>query len=485
MAATTTMTITPLIVTSCSFKKDEKESVLEEIRFELPEESYSIEVNQEYSSQPINVQCYDQNGKAIQAETTLVLKTENDEDPPAWIKIDEDNQINIKGDVSPATYNFHLYAQDKNGKVKSDVKSFCVEMLGRPLLTPEEVIVECNNVQPQVCYSSNGNIKMKASGLNQDFSLDVINQEFDWSIFSIEGENPYDLDGESLFDLIYDDRYCQLLVSDNIDVRYVGNTYEVEVKASSVVDESIFQIIKIKIEIVNGFVHQDTDEQKTNYTYKRDSLDEPWALTNVPSNTTVIQKVLPSIYGDPVAIIADNLCSNNNITKLSAAVLPDSITYIGAGAFKNQQILYSLAMPGAKYIGDSAFENCPNMSLLNRPDFPQPSLAYAGEKAFYNCSSFSLASENVFVEIKDDAFYNTAITEIHLGGYVEILGFNCFSQCKQLKTIQISSLEPPYLSGSLGSNLTQLKAIKVPTELVKMYKNNPQWTSYFDIIVEI
>ena len=484
MAATTTMAITPLIVTSCSFKKD-SESVLNEITIDLPESSYKVEVNQEMSTQPINVECFDQHGKEITAEIDLILKTDKDEDPPAWIKIDENNQLNIKGDVEPDTYIFHLFAQDKNGKVKSEIKSFCVEIVRKPLLNPEEVIIECNNTTPDVCYTSSGNIKMKATGLKEDFSFDTIHQEFDWSIFSITGENPYDLDGNSLFDLINDDRYCQLLVSSNIDETYVNRTYEVEIKASSQVDDSVSRIIKVKINIVNGFVFTDTDREKTNYVYKRDSLDQPWSLTNVPSTTTVVQKVLSNIYGDPVAKVADNFCANNSLTKLSAVVLPDSITEIGKNAFKNQNIFYGLAMPGVKYVGDSAFENCPNMSLLNREDLPQPRLAYAGEKAFYNCSSFSLASENVFVEIKDNAFYNTAITEIHLGGYLETIGFNCFSQCKQLKTIQISSLEPPYLSGSLGLNLIQLKAIKVPSELVKMYKNSPQWTTYFDIIVEI
>ncbi len=188
-------------------------------------------------------------------------------------------------------------------------------------------------------------------------------------------------------------------------------------------------------------------------------------------SNVILNKIDTNIYGIAVNHIADNFVENSGITKLGAIILPDCITTIGKRAFYKQTLLYDIALPGVKHIGDSAFEGCIH-AVFTTGDNVEPTLETIGEKAFYNCPSIKLTKDQNFSEIGNEAFVGTGLKEINLGGSVQFIGVNVFNTCSSLKTIIILCPNPPTLNGVLYSSSTPLSTIKVPFSSLNIYQTS-------------
>lgn len=67
---------------------------------------------------------------------------------------------------------------------------------------------------------------------------------------------------------------------------------------------------------------------------------------------------------------------------ISSIVLPSSLTYIGEGAFESCRNLQNVIIPQNVYnIDKAAFSNCENLTSIQ---FPTENLRYIGESAFHN-----------------------------------------------------------------------------------------------------
>ncbi|MBQ0045522.1 MAG: leucine-rich repeat domain-containing protein [Mycoplasma sp.] len=475
LTAATTIAVTP-IISSCTFVRTVV--TLTEIKAKLPETKMELVEDTKLVSDPISIECFDQNGNTMTADTNVVLKTQDELTPPDWIWVDKMNRINVKGDCEPSQYTFHLFVEDKQQTVKSEELEFNVNVLQAPLLPPDALQIDAPS-ETNVFYTQSVKITLTPIVCKEEYPQDVISHDCYWSITKVDREIPLDLNLNPLFTLINSDHDCVLEISKDIDETYIG-TYNISIQAISKLNPEAFDEVHLQINIVNGFVQID---ETTKYTYSRTSLDQHWSLTSVPKGTVVIKDVLEEIYGIPVSVIPDNFCSNNQISRLSSVILPMSICQIGDYAFANQTNFYALAMPGVRCVGKSAFEGCGNVALLNTYDQPQLEVAY--EKAFYGCSAFNLSSVCNFSTIYDLAFAGSGIKEINLGGCISVIGKNCFSDCSRLETIIIPVTNPPKLRGPLYSGSAHPKAIKVPQNGIENYKNNPTWSIYNDIIVEI
>ncbi len=475
--ATTTISsvATPLICTSCTCSFKDEEPVLSSIDLNLSESKVVLETGQEWTSEPINVECLDQNNQPIVADLIFSLSLTNG-NTPDWIQINNsDRTIHIAKRDHVALYAFDIQAYEANeGIIKSNVQQLTVEVIPPPLFEPDSIQISCDKPIQRVFTTQRANIQLDLTAYYQEYPEDLIDKECIWSIENIKGNKIADLHDNPLFTLQPTIKDCQLLISQDVDETYI-DIYEITIKATSHLNPNVYDDIAITINMVDGFKYFDENRQ---YTYERSSLQDNWSLSLLPTNCSSINEILPEIYDIPVTKIADNLCSKSNVSKLAAVRLNDSIVEIGNSAFSNQTYLYNIVMSKVKYVGAEAFAGCYNMKLMNT--YEQPSLISVGARAFYQCSSFSFADDIVhnLKTIGDEAFCGTKLTTSNLGSQIETIGIDCFSECQNLQYIKLATPNPPVLNGALYSKVTALQTIYVPANSVEIYKISKGWITY-------
>ena len=130
--------------------------------------------------------------------------------------------------------------------------------------------------------------------------------------------------------------------------------------------------------------------------------------------------------------------------QITTVILPDGITKIGLGAFKNCTNLTAINIPeGVTGIESNTFNGCTN---LNNVVLPQ-SVSFIRSYAFYNCTSLTAINipDNVTI-IGDHAFRNcTALTDIAIPDKVASIGIWAFYGCSVLTNL------------TLGNGLTEIK----------------------------
>ena len=166
------------------------------------------------------------------------------------------------------------------------------------------------------------------------------------------------------------------------------------------------------------------------------------------------------VLGVKVEKIGDNAFGNSSMHGYSVSDIniPDSITSIGAGAFKNFANLRQVNIPDSvTSIGSGVFSDCP---ILERVILGK-GIGVIPDRAFYGCSyltdfqaygNISVVGNEAFsysglaeislpaaTKIGDEAFSYSALTEISLPNCLEDLGSTPFIGCEYLKSIEVES----------------------------------------------
>ena len=178
--------------------------------------------------------------------------------------------------------------------------------------------------------------------------------------------------------------------------------------------------------------------------------------------------VIPSeINGKKVTVISsgafDWWCDN-----LTGVTIPDGVTEIRYGAFKDCTNLTDVKLPNSiTKIGDYAFNYCTSLTSITIPD----SVITIGKAAFWNCSSLtdvtmpnsvkvigdyafsdcenlkSVTIPTSVKEIGEGAFWNdTGLTTITIPNSVTIIGFGAFNGCTNLQSFVVDGNNTKYSS---------------------------------------
>lgn len=208
--------------------------------------------------------------------------------------------------------------------------------------------------------------------------------------------------------------------------------------------------------------------------------------------TTASHMIVNNMKADTVGIA--NYAFYNSIA-VSVAI-PDSVKYIGRGAFYGSKVLQSVNIPKSlKDIDEYTFYNC---SVLKLDTIPS-NVKTIGRSAFYGCESLGLARSTGATRtefkipdsveyIGDYAFYDcgialtdeatgsiiiTGITDLIIGKGVKSIGSNAFANFVSLKSVTVGE-NVAELGERAFYNCVSLQTVVLPDSL----KSVPKRTFY-------
>jgi len=164
-----------------------------------------------------------------------------------------------------------------------------------------------------------------------------------------------------------------------------------------------------------------------------DSRDNCNAIIETGTNTLLICCKTTAIPNS-VTSIGDG--AFKDFSSLTSITIPDGVTTIGSGTFAGCRNLTFISIPnGVTSIGGGAFENCSSLTSITIPD----SVTSIGGGAFKNCSSLtSITIPDSVTSIGDDVFSGcSSLTSITIPAGVTSIGDHAFKGCCGLTSIAI------------------------------------------------
>lgn len=165
------------------------------------------------------------------------------------------------------------------------------------------------------------------------------------------------------------------------------------------------------------------------FTYTENDLGE-LIIWRYNGSGNIRKLVIPkTICGKTVSHIYDSAFANMNMDEV---LIPDSVSTIGANAFKNCMSLTQVKLPDSVTdIGDSTFKNCVNLNNVRL----SAQLTYIWKEAFKNCKNLKhINLPDSLRWIDRWCFAGTALEEITIPLNVSRLN-NPFSDCKNLSKV--------------------------------------------------
>lgn len=184
-------------------------------------------------------------------------------------------------------------------------------------------------------------------------------------------------------------------------------------------------------------------------------------------NGTSEEVILPKTHdGKPVTIIGAEAFYNKNITSI---VIPNSITQIGYGAFRNCKKLVTVDIPDSvTSIGNSAFYGCSELSEITLSE----RITSISDSTFYGCTKLTtICIPNSITTIYNNAFTNCqGLTTIIIPNNVETIKSGAFQGCSNLTNINLSS-KMTQIYASTFDGCTNLTTIFIPNSITIIDNN--------------
>ena len=194
------------------------------------------------------------------------------------------------------------------------------------------------------------------------------------------------------------------------------------------------------------------------------------------------------IIPEGIELILDNAfagCSN-----LTSITIPNSVTSIGSGAFKDctslpviENVRYAdtylvgvkkklstyTIKEGTKWIGSNAFEDCIKLTSITIPN----TVVSIENSAFYKCEKLTSVTipDNV-ISIKGHAFgFCSQLTSIIIGNSVTSIGDWAFYPCGSLTDIYLKPTTPPAKYSDTFSYISPNAIFYIPFGTISKYKS--------------
>lgn len=174
-----------------------------------------------------------------------------------------------------------------------------------------------------------------------------------------------------------------------------------------------------------------------------------------------------------------------NCTNLSSVTFPNSLLYIEDSAFEGCENLVSALLPGNLLrIGSWSFSNCTNLKSLRLPD----SVRDIGYSAFYNCNDLvSVTIPNGLIRLESCVFEScSSLSNVSIPASVTEIYDSAFLGCHNLTKVNIPS-SVKRIGNHAFRHCTSLTSITIPDSITSIgefafsntsfYNDERNWTN--------
>lgn len=164
------------------------------------------------------------------------------------------------------------------------------------------------------------------------------------------------------------------------------------------------------------------------------------------------------------------IIENNKVTRYvsdgdNECIIPDGVTEICDGAFKDCLFLKSVTIPGSvNKIGKYAFYGCTRLEIITIPE----NVEIIGDSAFENCTKLTNATISYGVKIIGDSAFSgcSKLTNIKIPNSVKAIGNRAFKNCTNLVNADIpESIKEIGLNVFYGCNNLNNKKVSSTTDI--------------------
>lgn len=182
-----------------------------------------------------------------------------------------------------------------------------------------------------------------------------------------------------------------------------------------------------------------TEEKSGNFGLTLNTAGTAYTVTSYTANADTV--TIPSTFkGLPVTAIGKEVFQGKSLTVVRGL---ETIEEIGENAFASSS-LKSVDIPGTmKSIEASAFANCGSLTSVKFKDGAKSgagsSITEIKKDAFNGCTSLTTLDLSSSVRsIGENAFFNTAVTQVIVWEGTNSIGPRAFAGCKNLSSVAIS-----------------------------------------------